>query len=134
MNARRISMRLGRIEDGKLTLAIPGAFDDSQLIDPNSYDLGADVEGLKLGKLEIRTSKAAVRLFYDENGEDILIYYANKDGVIDFGLGGKFALKAGWNFIQAFDGEVYAGAPVYYSLANVHTIGFTWILMENSWY
>jgi len=121
---------VGGIEDGKLTLTIPGTFNDSQLFDARSYDLGSDVTGLKLGRLEIRTSRADVLLHYDENGEDIIIYYANKDGVVDFGLGGRVALKAGWNFVQGFEGEVYDGAPVHYSLAEVYNIGFTWILRE----
>jgi hypothetical protein len=122
---------VGAIENGKLTISIPEPT-EAMLWDPLGNDLGSETEGLKISRLHVTTSKASIILDQPQAGGNVAIWYANKDGVVDFlGDNGKISLKGGWNFIEMFQGSPVPNANVWTSLQDVYEKGhYKWILVE----
>jgi hypothetical protein len=123
---------VGAIEDGKLTISIVEPTEE-MLWDPLENDLGCETDGMKISQLHISTAKASIVLDQPRAGGNIAIWYANKDGVVDFlGDNGKVSLKSGWNFIEVFQRSPVPNANVWTSLQDVYEKGhYKWILADS---
>jgi hypothetical protein len=120
---------VGAIENGNLTISVP-APQEEMLHWPSDLDLGSDTEGMKIAQLNISTSNAYAALDNRQSGGSVYIWFANKDGVVDF-YGVPVSLKQGWNFVEGFQGNPVAGGRVWTALQDVYEEGYyRWILVN----
>jgi hypothetical protein len=118
----------GNIENGELTISISNPKEDF-LHDPLDLDLGCDTEGMRIGELKISTSGASVILDNSRSGWSLTIWFANKDGNVNF-YGVDVPFKEGWNFFEGALGVSMENPQIWTSLQDVYEKGYyKWTLL-----